>query len=152
MIMRTLCLLALACCAAPAAAQTCASPIQINTTSSVVTGTTCAGTTQLPSLANGAMIGGQQIVHRITLGSGAQPGINVSLQPEAGVDMALFVCPNACSPVVTCSAVDAQGAGGTETAPLPNTAGDYYIIVQSSTGTAPVCGGYSLVVTAPLND
>ena len=129
-------------------AQTCASPIALATTPLVVSGTTCAGTTQLPTLVNGAIAGTQQIVHRVTVGTPVS-GFAVTVQPEAGFDVATFVCPNQCSPTASCvAAVDSNGAGGSETAQIPGTPGDYYIIVQSVN----TCGSYSLVLTAPLSD
>jgi hypothetical protein len=149
-IARFFCLIVFALCASSVVAQTCASPIQITTTGTI-TGTTCSGTSELPSLVNGSMTGGQQIVHRITLAPGASPGIELSLQPDAGADMSLFVCSNMCSPAASCiAAVDDNDIGGVETASLPNTPGDYYIIVQTSAGETPACGGYSLTVASPL--
>ncbi len=134
-------------------AQTCAAPSIITTAPAIVSGTTCSGTTSLPTLANGAMAGGQQTIYRITLGTGAIPGIQLNLQPDPDTDMALFVCPNVCSPIATCIAtVDENGTGQPETFTLPSVPGDYYIIVQAAPGSSTMCGGYSLVVTGPLND
>jgi hypothetical protein len=129
-------------------AQTCASPIILATTPQAVTGTTCAGTQQLPTFANGAINGTQQIVHRIRT-TAPTTGLQVSVQPEPSQDVAVFVCSNQCSPTATCvAAVDDNGGGGAETASIPSAPGDYYVIVQN-VGT---CGSYSLVFTGPLND
>ena len=129
-------------------AQTCAAPIVLATTPLVVNGTTCAGTTELTTLVNGAIAGTQQIVHRVSVGTPAS-GFTVTVQPEPGFDVATFVCSNQCSPTASCvAAVDNNGAGVSETAQIPSTPGDYYVIVQSVN----TCGSYSLVLTAPLGD
>ena len=149
-VARFLCLATMSMFALSGVAQTCTTPIPI-VASGTVSGTTCSGTTQLPSLVNGAMTGGQQIVYRATFATGLFPYVDLSLQPDAGVDMSLFVCPNACSSTASCiAAVDDNGAGIAEIASIPNPAGDYYIIVQAAPGSGPVCGGYSLTLSTPL--
>jgi hypothetical protein len=132
----------------PTFAQTCASPIEI-TTAINVSGSTCSGSKQLPSLANGAIAGTdhQIIFHASFANSNASSFV---LHPDTGQDMALFVCPNQCSPLATCiAAVDENADGGVETAPIPDGPGDYFVIVQSTGAT---CGGYTLNILAPLDD
>jgi len=133
---------------ASASAQSCATPIAIATAGPVV-GNTCSGSVQLPNLIDGAIQNSNpQIVYRVALASPTD--VHVALQPDASTDMSMFVCPNQCSTAATCLAVDAAGAGGVENIALPDVPGDYYVIVQSSNGTAPTCGTYTLTVSAPL--
>jgi hypothetical protein len=146
---RYVCVVILMSIAATADAQTCAAPIVL-TNSNVVSGNTCSGTTQLPSLVNGAIAGGQQIVYRISVAPGTFSNITPTLQPDAGTDVAMFVCANTCSPTASCiAAVDQQGAGGAESASIPNPTGDYFIIVQDVVG-GPSCGSYTMFVSVPL--
>lgn len=126
------------------AAQSCASPIALVGST---TGNTCNGTNQLPYLGNGAIAanGAQDIYHIVA--ANAQ-SLSIQVQPDTGVDLALFICPNQCSTYATCiAAVDDGGAGMAETAALPDGPGDYYVIV-GATGTG--CGGYSVKLVAPL--
>jgi hypothetical protein len=133
-----------------APAQSCAAPIAISFTGPI-TGDTCAGSAQLPSLIDGAIQNAnQQIVYRMTLASSID--VALALQPGIGADMSMFVCPNQCSTTTTCMAVDANGADGVETINLPHASGDYYVIVQSSNGALPACRTYTLTVQTPLGD
>lgn len=128
-----------------ACAQTCASPLALPLP--WTTGNTCNSTNQLPYLANGAVAaaGAQDIYHGVAVNA---QSVSIQVQPDAGIDLALFICPNQCSTYATCiAAVDDGGAGVAETAALPDGPGDYYIIV-GATGSG--CGGYTLSVIAPL--
>jgi hypothetical protein len=133
----------------PVFAQTCAAPIPI-TALSPMSGNTCASTNQLPYLANGAIsfLGNQDIYH-LAVADGTQ--VQVHVTPEAGLDLAVFVCRNQCSTYATCVAtVDDGGAGVQETAPLPDGPGDYYVIVGTAV-SALTCGNYQLTVSMPLD-
>jgi hypothetical protein len=136
--------------AMPAFAQTCAAPITIAATG-VFNGNTCTSTNQLPYLANGAIaVIGNQDIYRLT--SVNANAITLNAQPEAGLDLALFVCHNQCSTYATCiAAVDNGGAGVAESTQLPEGPGDYYIIVGTAASTSPTCGNNTLTVAGPLD-
>ncbi len=126
-------------------AQTCSAPYPIPS-GTAASATTCEGTQQLPTLANGAMSGRQQIVYHVTVAP-SSTALPITVTPDPGTDVALFVCSNRCSPSATCvAAIDDNGQGGAETATLPSGAGEYFVIVQN----VGVCGNFSL--TAPLSD
>src|SRR5262249_14440489 len=127
--------------ASNATSQTCASPVPIAFNSPVL-GNTCNSTNQLPYLVNGAIAAsGSQDIYRVTVLDGRL--ITLYVEPVAGVDLAVFVCPNECSTYSSCIiAADSEGAGGVETAALPDGPGDYYVIVGAT--AALTCGGYSL--------
>jgi len=148
--LRYLCALLILCPALPAFAQTCAAPIAIVATG-FFNGNTCASTNQLPYLANGAIavIGNEDIYRLTAVNANA---ITLNVQPEAGLDLALFVCRNQCSTYATCIAtVDNGGPGVAESTQLPDGPGDYYIIVGTAAQVAPQCGNYTLTVSAPLD-
>ena len=133
----------------PALAQTCANPTAI-VSAGTLTGNTCASANQLPYLVNGAIsTQGNQDVYLIHT---SNPGpIFLSVQPNASVDMALFVCRNQCSTYATCVAAFDPGVAGTAVgATLPAAPGDYYIIVGTSSPAT--CGQYTLTVAPQLND
>ena len=134
----------------PAFAQTCAAPILIAGIGAVA-GNTCASTNQLPYLANGAIaVIGNEDIYRLTAANANL--IQLHVQPEAGLDLALFVCRNQCSTYATCIAtVDNGGAGVAESTQLPDGPGDYYVIVGTAASTSPTCGNYSLTVSGPLD-
>jgi hypothetical protein len=134
--------------AMPASGQTCASPIPIVGTA--FSGNTCNNSTHLPALANGAILtgGGGEDVYHISGADLSQ--VSVALQASAGVDLALFVCPNQCSTYATCIAAVDNGAGAIESVPLPDGPGDYYVIVASVAAVTPNCGSYNLSVSGPL--
>jgi hypothetical protein len=135
----------------PASAQTCASPIAITDTGTV-TGNTCNNTNQLPYLANGAIsvIGNQDVYYIDALNAHS---ITLTVQPEATVDLGLYICRNQCSTYASCTAAVDPGVAGTAvSAPLPDGPGDYYVIVAASGSLGPMCGNYTLTLTAPLDD
>ncbi len=135
----------------PAFAQTCASPIALTDTG-ISTGNTCNNTNQLPFLANGAIsvIGNQDIYYIHALNAHS---VTLTVQPEATVDLGLYICRNQCSTYASCTAaVDPGVAGVAASAPLPDGPGDYYVIVAASGSLGPMCGNYTLTLTAPLND
>ena len=135
---------------ASASGQSCVTPIAV-ISSGALTGNTCSGSVQLPSLLDGAISNDNpQIVYRVTLASSTD--VHLTLVPDASADMSMFVCPNQCSTSATCIAADQAGAGGAETVALPNAPGDYYVIVACSEGTTPACGTYTLSVSTPLSD
>jgi len=105
----------------------------------------------LPYLANGAIaFVGNQDIYRLTVLDGTD--VQLHLSPEAGLDLAVFVCRNQCSTYATCVAtIDDGGAGVQETAPLPSGPGDYYVIVGATTLATSTCGNYSLTVSTPLD-
>jgi hypothetical protein len=135
--------------AMPAFAQTCAVPITIPTIGAF-NGNTCTSTNQLPYLANGAIavIGNEDVYHLTAANANS---IVLTAQPEAALDLALFVCRNQCSTYATCiAAVDAGGAGAAESTQLPDGPGDYYVIVGTANPATPICGSYTLIVAGPL--
>jgi len=133
-----------------ASAQTCATPIAAIPLGSY-SGNTCNNSTHLPALANGAIVtnGGGEDVYHISGANLSQ--VSLILQPGAGVDLALFVCPNQCSTYATCiAAVDNGGAGAMESVLLSDGPGDYYVVVASVAAVTPNCGSYNLFVQAPV--
>jgi hypothetical protein len=137
--------------AGSALAQTCSAPIEI-TNIGTNTGTSCANSNTLPNLANGAIVtSGNQAVYHIAPGAANQYGITVTLTPDSGVDLGLFICRGPCSSYSTCIAAVDSGAGMTSSAQIPAGAGDYFIIVGAlGESTALTCGNYSLITSAPL--
>ncbi len=139
-------LCALTALSAPAAAQTCAAPIEVFNTN--ITGNTCDGSYNLPALANGAIVNvGKDIVYHVATSnpySGA-----VILAPEPTVDLTLFVCRGPCGTYSTCIGVADKGAGAQDTVDVPAGTNDYFIIVGAASG---VCGNYQLTLVYPLDD
>lgn len=136
--------------AMPGFAQTCATPLPI-AAGMPLNGNTCASTNQLPYVANGAIaFSGKQDIYLFTTANANL--IQLQVQPEAGLDLALFVCRNQCTTYATCIAtVDDRGVGVTESTQLPDGPGDYYVIVGTAASTLPTCGNYTLTVTGPLD-
>ncbi len=133
----------------PAFAQTCTNPTALVSVGSW-TGNTCTSTNQLPYVANGAIATGANqdvyFVHTANAGS-----IALSLQPNASVDMGLFVCRNQCSTYATCvAAIDPGVAGEAASTTLPPGPGDYYIIVGTASSAS--CGDYTLTLAVPSSD
>ena len=136
----------------PVLGQTCAEPIEITNVPGQYSGNTCNNTNQLPYLANGAIsvIGNQDIYYIHALNAHS---VTLTVQPEATVDLGLYICRNQCSTYASCTAaVDPGIAGVAASAPLPDGPGDYYVIVAASGSLGPMCGNYTLNLTAVFND
>lgn len=137
-------------CALSARAQTCDSPIEI-TSSQGISGNTCNSTINLPYVANGAIaLAGEDVVYHVAT---VNPFAGqVSLQPDSGVDLAMFVCRH-CSTYATCIAAVDNGPAASNVANVPAGTADYYIIVGATTvASATTCGSYTLQVAYPLDD
>ena len=132
----------------PAWAQTCANPTAL-VNAGTLSGNTCTSTNQLPYLANGAIsTAGNQDVYLVDT---ARTGpIFLAVQPDASVDMGLFVCRNQCSTYATCIAIDTGVAGTEVSATLLSGPGDYYVIVGAASPA--ICGHYTLTLAPQLND
>jgi hypothetical protein len=141
----------MSCIAGAVFAQTCSAPLQI-TTVGTYNGNTCSNSNTLPYLANGGVLTpGNEAVYHIAVGAAVQFPVAVTLTPDSGVDLALFVCRGPCSTYSTCIAAVDGGSGVTSSTQLPAEAGDYFIIIGALEQSAgQTCGNYSLTISAPL--
>jgi len=139
-----------------ACADECTSAIPLVGTGSaaiMASGNSCNGGTTLPFLANGAIATNGTGVDVYHVTSRNVPFL--TLQPQAGVDLALLVCPSQCSTYATCFVADNGGAGAIETLTVPSAqylVSDYFVMVAGLDTASPGCGDYQLIISGYIDD
>jgi len=131
----------------PARAQTCAAPIQVSA-STTFTASTCDGTNDLPYISSGTAVNrGPDVVYQLTVPP-PWPQSSAVLQPEPGLDLALFQCVGHCSTFATCFSWIDNGPGNENMLTL-EPGYDLFLVVAHPAEAAPMCGNYSLKITYP---
>jgi len=134
-------------------AQSCAAPIQVPSSMNI-TASTCDSTMSMPFISSGTVLNqGPDAVYRLT---SPLPGVgpwrgSVTLQPDANVDLALFLCTGTCSTYATCFGFVDKGPGNASTLTIPESY-DVFLVVAHPSEALPTCGNYSLQVTYMLDD
>lgn len=137
-----------------AAAQTCATPIQVGTQMLPYAGyyDSCASFDDISYYDGGGIYApGRDVVYRVygyRMRYGATPALRFILQPNPGYDPAMFACSQ-CGVLPTCfDAVDSSGPGLSESMVLGAQHAAYYVMVDALTDVSPYgdCGGYNLFI------